>query len=171
MNYRVIIIPSLMYLASLGTYSAHRMATGELSTNITDTALSIVITYYQAAPIENISNELSLAIKYLDPANLTISLSLNVLLTLMIATRLIRHSRNIRNVLGPGTNSGLYKTVVTVMVESCVLYAIAFLIYIGCIAADSSAQNLFSPVIGNIQARVVFYHSFSRPQLTNHRGE
>ena len=49
-----------------------------------------------------------------------ISATLNVILTLMIVIRLILHSRNVRNTIGPSAGAGgLYKAIVTMLVESC----------------------------------------------------
>ena len=61
----------------------------------------------------------------------SISIAINVLLTLMIATRLILHSRNTRNALGtPSGASGLYEAIVAVLIESCALYSVNSLMYI-----------------------------------------
>lgn len=84
----------------------------------------------------------------------SISLSLNIILTILIATRLIRHSRNIRKAIGPGKGSGLYNTVVTMLVESCVLYAVASLLFMGPLGAESEIQGIFAPIFVNIQVRV-----------------
>jgi hypothetical protein len=76
----------------------------------------------------------------------SISLSLNVFLTLMIVTRLVLHSRNIRNAMGaPAGNSGLYKAVITMLIESCALYAVTLLLFIVPWAVDWF-QGIFSPV-------------------------
>ena len=61
----------------------------------------------------------------------SISIAINVLLTLMIATRLILHSRNTRNAMGtPAGASGLYEAIVAVLIESCALYSVNSLMYI-----------------------------------------
>ena len=89
----------------------------------------------------------------------SISLSLNVLLTLMIVTRLIRHSRNIRNAIRPAKDKGLYDTVVTMLVESCALYAVGSLLFIGPLGAESEIQGIFAPIFVNVQVGVVLYHA------------
>ena len=85
-----------------------------------------------------------------------ISLSLNVLLTLMIVIRLILHRRNVRIALGSlaGT-TGLYTTVVTTLVESSAPYAVAFLLVIGAFTADSYLTSAFTPLLGDIQVRAM----------------
>ena len=87
----------------------------------------------------------------------SISLSLNVLLTFMITIRLVLHSRNIRNAMGPEYRaSGLYKVVITVLIESCALYAISFLLFIGPWIANHSIQYIFWPILAETQVRAGF---------------
>ena len=86
----------------------------------------------------------------------SISLSLNVILTLMIIVRLILHSKSIGATTGPPDGeSGLYKTVVTMLVESSALYAVSSLLVIGPLAAGSPAMDMFSPVLALTQVRVL----------------
>lgn len=90
-----------------------------------------------------------------------ISLLLNVLLTFMIAIRLILHSRSIQKVLGPLAQvNGLYKTVVTMLIESCALYAVSILLFIGTWFAGSASQYIFFPILAEIQVRAVFIFSW-----------
>ena len=90
----------------------------------------------------------------------SISLSLNLLLTLMITTRLVLHSRNIRNAVGALSGAGdLYAAVVTMLVESSALYTAALLLYFVPNAAGSYVAFIFI-AIGEIQVRAVF--TFSR---------
>jgi hypothetical protein len=85
-----------------------------------------------------------------------ISLSLNVLLTLMIIVRLALHSRNIRNAIGASSGpGGLYTAIITMLVESSALNAIGYLLYIITDAVGSNLSYLFSPLIGHIQVRSV----------------
>lgn len=60
------------------------------------------------------------------PPYFVISVALNVLLTVTIAWRLLLHERNLGEALGyaSGINS-IYTSVVTVLVESCAIYAAA----------------------------------------------
>ena len=82
----------------------------------------------------------------------TISVGLNVILTLMISVRLILHCRNIRGAMGSvsGVNS-LYKTVVTMLIESSALYVIPSLLFIGPYAARNFASDLFLPILAEVQ--------------------
>lgn len=84
----------------------------------------------------------------------SISVSLNVILTLMIVTRLILHSRNIRNAMGTAARATrLYKTVVTMLIESSAIYAASFLLYIGPWGANSSVSDIFFPLLAETQVR------------------
>lgn len=98
----------------------------------------------------------------------SISISLNVLLTLMIVIRLVLYSRNIRKATGATSGvGGIYKAVVTTLVESSALYAVAFLLYIGPWAANSYLALVFSPVLGGIQVRGVFAY-YPPPKKKKH---
>jgi len=81
---------------------------------------------------------------------LSISLSLNILLTLMIVIRLVMHTRNVRAVMGnPGGIGGLYKTVITMLIESCALYAVSSLLVIG--QSSAPIVDIFFPILAETQ--------------------
>ena len=81
---------------------------------------------------------------------LSISISLNVILTLMIATRLILHSRNAGAAMGsPGGVCGWYKTTITTLVESSALYAVSSLLVVA--QARSGISNTFIPILCQTQ--------------------
>jgi len=97
---------------------------------------------------------------------LSISVSLNVLLTLMIVIRLILHGRQIHTATRPAVGiSGLYKTVSTMLVESCALFAMSSLVVVGGLAAYASSWNedvyfpgsfvvdIFFPILAETQVR------------------
>jgi len=87
----------------------------------------------------------------------SISFALNVLLTPMIVGRLILHSRRIRKVMNaPVKVNGLYKTIVTSLIESCAIYSVTFLLFIGSWAAKSPAVGLFLPILVQVQAIAPF---------------
>ena len=90
----------------------------------------------------------------------SISLSLNVLLTLMIAVRLILHSRSTQVAMGaPAGVSGLYKNVISMLIESCALYAVNSLLFIIPWAAGGNWVAVVLPLLGEIQASLVFASS------------
>ena len=87
----------------------------------------------------------------------SICLSLNVLLTLLISARLLLHSRNIRAAIGESSEPvSLYTTVVTMLVESCALYAVGYLLYIVPTVSLSYVGSIFSSALGEIQVRTAF---------------
>jgi hypothetical protein len=84
----------------------------------------------------------------------SVSVALNILLTLMIVIRLILHGRKVRAAMGaPAGISGLYKTVVTLLIESSALYAVNTLLLIGLWVADSGAADIFLPILCETQVR------------------
>ena len=88
----------------------------------------------------------------------SIALSLNALLTLMLITRLVLHSKNIRCVMGDQDGaSGLYKAIITMLVESGALYAASFALLVGSCASQSEVLQLIIPQITpGTQVRTVF---------------
>jgi hypothetical protein len=87
----------------------------------------------------------------------SISLAINVILTSMIVIRLILHSRNIRNAMGTQDGaSGVYKAIITVLVESSTLYTVSFLLFIGPWGAMNYAEDIFFPPLAEIQVRTPF---------------
>ena len=84
----------------------------------------------------------------------TISLSFNIILTLMIVIRLILQARDTRTALGMTRISGLYKAVVTMLIESCVLYALSSLLVIGPWGANSPITNFFLPILNQTQVSI-----------------
>ena len=84
----------------------------------------------------------------------SISLSLNVLLTLMIVIRLILHARNTRIALGMTGVGGLCKAIVTMLVESSALYAVSSLLVIGPWGSGNYASNAFFLILAQTQVWV-----------------
>ena len=90
---------------------------------------------------------------------LSISVSLNVLLTLMIVIRLVLHTRNTRTALGMTGIGGLSKSIITMLVESCALYSVSSSLVLGSMAVNfNPISNFFIPVLTQTQVR-----TFLRP--------
>lgn len=86
-----------------------------------------------------------------------ISLSLNIILTLMIVVRLMLHSKNVRSAMGTQTRTGgIYKAVVSMLVESCALYAVSYLLFMAPWAAGSPVSNAFFPILAETQVIAPF---------------
>ena len=139
-----------------------------LLADVSNTAMGILLVYQTTQP-GYIWNSLAAntGIPYF-----SISVSLNVLLTLIIVTRLILHSRFLRN----GTesfakSSGLYSTVITVLVESSAIYAVNSLLLIGPWVAKNRASGIFLPILAETQACTTFpfsgTHSLGQDILTS----
>lgn len=130
-----------------------RKPTATLSANATDIVTG-VLSLYQRLGRGNLTGVTEIVY-------FSISLSLNLLLTLMIIVRLVLHSRNIRKAIGASSGAhGLYAAVVTMLVESSALYATTFLLYMVPIATSSYVSYIFSAALGDTQVRAVF--TFSR---------
>ena len=91
----------------------------------------------------------------------SISVSLNIILTLMIVLRLALHGRHVRAAAGFGAGiGGLYKTIATMLIESCALFAVSSLLAVGSVATGSvEVSNLALPILTEIQVC-----AFPRPQ-------
>jgi len=142
-----------MYLASLGTHSAFPQAAKMPRTNPIDAGMGIVTLYSQYNGDSYTTSGLPISsVPYL-----SISVSLNVLLTLMIVIRLILHGRKIRTTTRSLAGiSGLYKTVSTMFIESCALFTVSSMLVIGALAAYiySGTPNIF--IIGSFVVEIFF---------------
>lgn len=120
-----------------------------LSADNTDTAMGTMLIDQTAQPHDSFWN--SITVNFGVPY-FSISLAINVILTIMIVVRLVMHSRNIRNAMGDratGT-TGLYMTIIAVLVESSALYTISFLLFIGPWGATNYAEDIFFPPLAQI---------------------
>lgn len=134
-NYWIVAFPCLMYLGSLST--------------------GIALLYYQATEPET-SVWSSVAIAFNFPYY-AIALSLNVLLTTMIVIRLILHRRKLIDAMGARAGTGgVFKAIITMLVESCALYAASSLLFLGPWGGGSAASNIFFPILGETQVIALF---------------
>ena len=108
-----------------------------------------------------------------DVPYLSISLSLNVLLTLMIIVRLVLHTRQIQIAMGVTAGVGrLYTAIVTVLVESCALYAATFLPFLALSVAKNQGAHVFWPILNEIQVSASSASSTMRSAwLSNRSGK
>ena len=127
--------------------------------------MSLYFQYY--GDLSSITGVPRFAVPYL-----SISVSLNVLLTLMIVVRLVLHGRNIRAATGSAVGiSGLYKVVSTMLIESCALFAVNSLLVVGTLAAAGHYSNINMVLNGDYLVNILFpilaetqVRAFSRPQ-------
>ena len=109
-----------------------------------NTATGIMLIYQSTQLTSNISSGLPY---------FSISLSLNVLLTLMIATRLILYARNTRIALGIIGIGGLCKAAVTMLIESCALNAASSLLVLGW--WSTIVEGTFPPILAETRVRAL----------------
>ena len=133
-----------MYLGSVGAHSGSPRAWATLKPNATNIAMGIIFVYQAAGPTTIAWS----AIPYF-----SISLSLNVLLTLMIVIRLILHARGIRTAMGGIGSSRLCKAITTMFIESCAINSVTSLLLLGLFGAGNDAMDAFLPILPQTQVR------------------
>ena len=160
MNIWVVTFPCLMYLGSLGTYSSPHKLAVKSRANVANTATGIMF------QVEAQSKGASYATVVFDFGlpYLSISISLNIFLTLMIVIRLVLHTRNVRIAMGITGIGGLCEAIVTMFIESCALYAISSLLVIVPWVAGYHDMIVFVPILSQAQVR-----DFLRPRSSDRR--
>lgn len=121
----VIAFPFLMYLATVG--------------------MGIWFMYQTAHPTSIYSHAVgaNIGVPYF-----SISISLNILLTILVIVRLVMRRGNIRNAMGGG---GLYNAIVTILTESSALYAVSSILFIAPWGASSWVAVIFLPILVQVQ--------------------
>ena len=146
MSYLAIAFPFMIYLASWGTCLIFRKPTAVLIVGDYHAATGIVFIYAQALEFNSQT--------YWGDVYYSIALSLNVLLTLMIITRLFLHRKNIRRALGDQGGAGrLYEEIITMFVESGALFAASFALLFGPWATGSILIPALVPILYEVQVR------------------
>ena len=149
MNRWVIAFPCLMYLGSLGTYLSPHKQAGAFRTNIINTVTGIM--FQVAEPVSDATSNTdfpTFGLPYI-----SVSISLNILLTFMIAIRLILHTRKVRIAMGITGIGGLSKAIITMLIESCALYTMSSLLVVGPWVAGYHDRIVFVPVLSQAQVR------------------
>ena len=116
-----------------------------LRANVDNIAVGIMLVYGEATMSAQTGYEI---LSYL-----SISASLNILLTLMIVIQLILHTRNIRNTMGISGISGMYNAIATMLIESCALNAVGGLLVIIPLACGNYVLDVFFPILAEVQVR------------------
>ena len=113
--------------------------------NTIDTATGILFVY-QSSGMKWNAVPINFGLPYF-----SISIALNVLLTLMIAIRLTLYNRNVRTAMGGAGIGGLCKAVVTMLIESSALYAVSSLLVVG--QSSAGVMEIFLPILAKTQVR------------------
>ena len=141
-----------MYLATWGECLSTPYVKKVFSANVYDVATGVRLLYAES---QLVAQGASLLLKS-GNAYYSLALSLNALLTLVIIVRLVLHEKNIRNAMGASNGaSGLYKTIITMLVESGALYAFSTLLLLGTWASRSDAELVTLQILPEIQVRTV----------------
>lgn len=85
----------------------------------------------------------------------TISLALNIIITIMIVVRLLLYRRRITKILGPGHGTQ-YTTIASMLVESAALYAVFALLFLIPFAMGSPITNISLQALSEIQVRLFY---------------
>lgn len=160
MNPWVVVLPCLLCLSSMGKSSTPPHS-GRIFSALY-TAMGIMLVYQTSRPDSKVWT--SLAVNF-GLGYFSLSLSLNILLTLMIVTRLILHTRNIM-----GAPARVYRAIITMLIESSALYAVNSLLFVGPWGAGNHAADIFLPILAQTQVCHTFYlaHSDDFDVATGH---
>lgn len=85
----------------------------------------------------------------------TISLSLNIILTLLIVSRLLLHRRNVNVILGK-EHCQAYTSIVTITVESALFYSVTSLIFLITYAVNNPINQIFLGILTPIQVSLLY---------------
>ena len=144
------IFPCLLYLATFGTCSSPLQAGSYMLTDTIGIVLGIITVHVESGKGILTASEIKINTSYL-----SICFLLNVVLALLIVTRLIVHLRNARKATSASDGSGGLRittaAVVTILIESYSIYATTLLLYLIPSAAHSSVVGLFSGLISTVQ--------------------
>lgn len=91
---------------------------------------------------------------------------LNVLITIVLAFRLLRMRRAVVETLGE-VHAKLYTSVIAMIVESAVIYAAVGLICIITFAVGSNILNFVEPILGQILVRLCAFLHIQALQTNN----
>ncbi|RDX57160.1 hypothetical protein OH76DRAFT_19488 [Lentinus brumalis] len=125
-TYLIIIFPGLVFLGS--------------------TAMSILTLYQASRPTASLwtHTTVQFSLPYF-----SISIALNILLTLLLVGRLFYMSERAKRAIGR-EHAATYSSIASMLIESAVPYAVTGLIFIITYARNSNVQNLVLPVLSQI---------------------
>src|ERR1700761_5923108 len=109
--------------------------------------MSILFDVASATPLGN----LGASVQRIGLAYFTLSLSLNLMLTLMIVYRIWSHKRSMRNM---SDHDKAFTSITTMFVESAVLYTIALIPLLATFALNSDYNQVFLAVAPSVQVSV-----------------
>lgn len=139
MKFYIVAVPILMYLGSVGTYAPLEASSRQL---IPLPATGCLVLYRSSRPGAHLwtKTTVDFGVPYF-----SLSVALNVLITMMISIRLLMFRHSLRKALGPQAMSVPYASIAAMLIESSALYAGISLIFIGGYGAKSVVSNMFLP--------------------------
>ena len=121
--------------------------------NFTGTGVGIASIY-----LNSLLSTTSAILEHTVSSYYVICLALNILLTLMIVAKLILHRRNLQHAIGTSNAiTGVYTTIVVMLVEFYALYAIALLFVVVTWALQSVGLNVAGKILSYVQVCTVFH--------------
>ncbi|KAL1688297.1 hypothetical protein GGG16DRAFT_60235 [Schizophyllum commune] len=120
----IIIIPACVYIAS--------------------TTMSILLLYQTSQPTESLWLQVNVGLAYF-----SLSLAVNLLLTLLIVGRLLAMSNRVKNMLG-AQHAHTYTSIAALVVESATPYALTNLVFIITYGIGSPGSNVVLPILSQI---------------------
>ena len=153
MDYWAMALPSLIYIASIGTRSVPSNVNGTQPINFTGTGAGIADIYLDSV----FETSAASTITYITSSYYAICLAFNLLVTLMIVTKLILHRKNLQHAIGTSNAATrVYTTIVTMLVESYALYAITLLSVVVTSALQSVGVYVTGKILTNVQVCTIF---------------
>ncbi|EJD00137.1 uncharacterized protein FOMMEDRAFT_170153 [Fomitiporia mediterranea MF3/22] len=126
-QFPVLFFPMLVYLGSVAT--------------------SITLLVFTAAPGATYSTRL---VQVFGISNWSLSLALNVIVTILIAGRLLWHRSRVRSVLGHN-HGQIYTDILVISIESAALYAVFELLVLATFVTNNPTESTFFAIEGIIQ--------------------
>ncbi|KAI5892267.1 uncharacterized protein SCHCODRAFT_02701238 [Schizophyllum commune H4-8] len=120
----IIIVPACVYLASI--------------------SMSILLLYQVSQPAQSLWRQVNFGLAYF-----SLSLAVNVLLTLLIAGRLLAMSKRVKATLGP-QHAHMYTSIAALVVESASPYALTNLVFIITYGMGSPVSYTLLPILSQV---------------------
>ncbi|KAJ7459650.1 hypothetical protein B0H11DRAFT_1737062 [Mycena galericulata] len=128
LNFAIVALPILMYLGAIGNILVLFQSSRPDASLWTHTTVNFGVPYYALSTV------------------------LNVLITLMITTRLLMRRRELRNVLGSEQAMSVpYTSIAAMLVESSLLYTITSILFLVPYGLNSDVSNIFIPILIEVQ--------------------
>ncbi|KIJ63973.1 hypothetical protein HYDPIDRAFT_154930 [Hydnomerulius pinastri MD-312] len=138
----------LLLYRCLIVYSGRRWVVGPpLAIYFASISMGIVFTYADSRPATTAwsSSAVDFGLAYF-----SISCSLNIILSLMIAGRIFVYRQTVHHVLGKEHTSP-YMSIAALVIESSALYAFFSILFIASYASNSNLSRIFLPILEHIQ--------------------